>query len=43
MTKLLDEAIRRLRHLPEQLQDSAALAVIIQIEEEPQLCDPDGV
>jgi hypothetical protein len=39
MTKLLDEAIHRLRRLPASMQDSAARAVILQLEEEPELGD----
>jgi predicted transcriptional regulator len=35
-TKLLDEAIDRLRALPESMQDSAARALIMQFEEEPE-------
>jgi hypothetical protein len=36
MTKLLEEAIDRLRKLPAPLQDTAARAVIMQLEEEPE-------
>ena len=36
MTKLLEEAIDRLRHLPASVQDSAARALIMQLEEEPE-------
>jgi hypothetical protein len=36
MTKLLEEAIDRLRLLPTPMQDSAARAVILQLEEEPE-------
>jgi len=36
MTKLLEEAIDRLRRLPDSLQDTAARAVITQLEEEPE-------
>ena len=36
MTKLLDEAIDRLRQLPEGMQDAAARALITQLEEEPE-------
>jgi hypothetical protein len=39
MSKLLDEAIRRLRELPKPMQDSAARAVIRQLEEEPEPSD----
>ena len=34
MTKLLEEAVERLRHLPEPIQDAAARAVIFQLQEE---------
>ena len=43
MTKLLEEAIERLRQLPEQLQDSAARALITQLEEEPETGDLDAI
>ena len=43
MTKLLDEAIHRLRQLPAPLQDSAARAVILQLEEEPEPGDREAV
>jgi hypothetical protein len=36
MTKLLKEAIDRLRYLPDSVQDNAARALITQLEEEPQ-------
>ena len=36
MTKLLEETIDRLRQLPAPMQDSAARAVILQLEEEPE-------
>jgi hypothetical protein len=39
MTRLLEEAIDRLRHLPAPMQDSAARAVILQLEEEPEPSD----
>lgn len=39
MTKLLEDAIDRLRQLPDALQDSAARAVIQQLEEEPERGD----
>ena len=35
MTKLLEEAIHRLRQLPTPMQDSAARAVLTQLEEDP--------
>ena len=43
MTKLLDEAIQRLRQLPDMMQDSAARAVILQLEEEPEPGDRDAI
>lgn len=43
MTKLLDEAIQRLRQLPAAMQDSAARAVILQLEEEPEPGDREAV
>ena len=39
MTKLLEQAIERLRQLPENMQDSAARALITQLEEEPESGD----
>lgn len=36
MTQLMEEAIDRLRHLPEGMQDAAARAVMMQLEEEPE-------
>jgi hypothetical protein len=36
MTKLLEEAIDRLRQLPAPMQDSAARVLIMQLEEEPE-------
>lgn len=39
MTKLLEHAIERLRALPESMQDSAARAMILQLEEEPERGD----
>jgi predicted transcriptional regulator len=39
MTKLLEEAIDRLRELPDAIQDSAARALITQLEEEPEPAD----
>ena len=43
MTKLLEEAIDRLRQLPTSMQDSAARAVMTQLEEEPELCDREAI
>jgi len=36
MTKLLDDAIDRLRQLPTSMQDSAARVLILQLEDEPE-------
>jgi hypothetical protein len=36
MTKLLEEAVDRLRQLPAPIQDSAARILIMQLEEEPE-------
>jgi hypothetical protein len=43
MTKLLDEAFDRLRRLPASMQDSAARAVILQLEEEPEPGDLEAI
>ena len=43
MTKLLDEAIDRLRELPASVQDNAARALITQLEEEPEPDDIDAI
>jgi hypothetical protein len=43
MTRLLEEAIYRLRKLPESLQNAAARAVILQLEEEPETGDREAV
>lgn len=43
MTKLLEEAIHRLRQLPAAMQDSAARAVILQLEEEPEPGDREAI
>ncbi len=43
MTRLLDEAIERLRQLPATMQDSAARALIRQLEEEPEAGDREAV
>jgi len=43
MTKLLEEAIDRLRGLPAAMQDSAARAVILQLEEEPEPGDLEAI
>jgi hypothetical protein len=39
MTKLLEQAIARLRQLPDNVQDSAARVLIAQLDEEPELGD----
>ena len=39
MTKLLKEAIDRLRQLPASVQDNAARTLIMQLEEEPEPAD----
>jgi hypothetical protein len=36
MTKLLEQAIRHLRQLPDDMQDTAARVLIAQLEEEPE-------
>jgi len=36
MTKLLEEAVDRLRQLPAPMQDSAARVLLMQLEEEPE-------
>lgn len=36
MTKLLDEAIRCLRQLPDDLQDAVARTLMMQLQEEPE-------
>lgn len=43
MTRLLEEAIQRLKRLPESMQDSAARAVIMLVEEEPEPGDDDAI
>ena len=43
MTKLLQQAIERLRQLPEEMQDSAARAVMSQLEEEPEPGDLEAI
>jgi hypothetical protein len=43
MTKLHEEAIDRLRQLPPAIQDSAAWALILQLEEEPEFGDYEAV
>jgi len=43
VTKLLEQAIKRLRQLPEQMQDSAARAVMLQLEEEPESGDLEAI
>jgi hypothetical protein len=43
MTKLLQQAIERLRQLPSDAQDSAARVLISQIEEEPEPGDREAI
>jgi hypothetical protein len=43
MTRLLEEAIHRLRQLPDELQDNAARAVFLQLEEAPEPGDHDAI
>lgn len=43
MSELLEEAIERLRQLPEPMQDTAARTVIRQLEEEPEPGDREAV
>ena len=43
MTKLLEQAIEQLRQLPEQMQDSAARAVMLQLQEEPEAGDLEAI
>jgi len=43
MTQLLEEAIHRLRQLPETVQDCAARAVFLQLEEEPEPADREAI
>jgi predicted transcriptional regulator len=43
MTKLLEQAIEHLRQLPEEMQDSAARAVMLQLEEEPEPGDLEAI
>lgn len=43
MTKLLQEAIDRLRKLPDSMQDRAARALIMQLEEEPEPGDHEAI
>lgn len=43
MTKLLDEAIDRLRQLPESMQDATARAVMLQLEEEFEPGDAEAI
>jgi hypothetical protein len=43
MTKLLEQAIEQLRQLPEKMQDSAARAVLLQLEEDPEPGDREAI
>jgi len=43
MTKLLEQAVAHLRQLPDDMQDSAARAIILQIEEEAEPGDLEAI
>jgi hypothetical protein len=43
MSKLLEQAIERLRELPEDMQDRAARALIRQLEEDPEPGDREAI
>jgi predicted transcriptional regulator len=43
MTKLLEQAIRHLRQLPDDMQDTAARALMAQLEEEPEPGDLEAI
>jgi hypothetical protein len=43
MTKLLEQAIAHLRQLPENIQDSAARALMLRLEEEPEPGDLEAI
>jgi hypothetical protein len=43
MTKLLEQAIEQLRQLPEEMQDTAARALILQLSEEPEPGDLEAI
>jgi PHD/YefM family antitoxin component YafN of YafNO toxin-antitoxin module len=43
VTKLLEQVIEQLRHLPEGMQDNAARAVMLQLEEEPEPGDLEAI
>jgi hypothetical protein len=43
MTKLLEQAIQRLRQLPDDMQDTAARVLISQLEEEPEAGDLEAI
>jgi len=43
MTKLLEQAIQHLRQLPDDMQDSAARALMSQFEEEPEPGDLEAI
>ena len=43
MTKLLEQAIEHLRQLPEEMQDSAARAVMLQLQEDPEPGDLEAI
>jgi predicted transcriptional regulator len=41
--KLLEQVVERLRQLPEDMQDKAARALLLQIEEEPEPGDLEAI
>jgi len=43
MTKLLEQAIEQLRQLPEDMQDTAARALMLQLAEEPEPGDLEAI
>jgi predicted transcriptional regulator len=43
VTKLLEQAVQRLRQLPDTVQDSAARVIIAQLEEEPEPGDLEAI
>jgi hypothetical protein len=43
MTKLLGQAIKQLRQLPKEMQDSAARAVMLLLEKEPEPGDLEAI
>ena len=43
MTKLLEQAIEQLRQLPEEMQDTAARALMMQLQEDPEPSDLEAI